>query len=139
MHSEEWRKNWKRPEIDTSLPVWISPWGWKVIDPANLILGNCIDIGSYTVLLCQCGIEIDDDVQIGPLCAILSESTIDNKKGKVRLCRNAGVGSHCTIMPGVTIGENSIVGAHSFVRRSIPPDEVWAGTPARFIRYISSH
>lgn len=46
---------------------------------------------------------------------------------------NVFIGVNSVIMPGVTIGDNSIVGALSFVNKSIPPNEVWAGNPAKQI------
>jgi len=49
--------------------------------------------------------------------SIYSVSTIDDKTGSVVLKKNCKIGSHSTIMPGVTVGENTIIGAHSFVNR----------------------
>ena len=50
------------------------------------------------------------------------------------LKRGARFGASVVIMPGVTIGENSEVGATSQVRKDVPPDEVWYGIPAKFYR-----
>lgn len=49
---------------------------------------------------------------------------------------NVFIGARCLILKGVTIGENSIVGAGSVVTKSIPPNQIWGGNPARFIRNI---
>ena len=49
---------------------------------------------------------------------------------------NARIGSHTTIMPGVTIGKNAIVGANSFVTQDIPKNTFFAGCPARFIKEL---
>lgn len=46
------------------------------------------------------------------------------------------IGAHCIISKGVTIGARSIVAAGSVVVKSIPPDEVWGGNPARFIKKV---
>jgi len=77
-------------------------------------------------------------VQIGSHCAIYSISTIDNKEGTVILKKNCKIGSHSVIMPGVTVGENSIVGAFSFVNTDIPANVVAAGIPAKVIKKIKS-
>lgn len=94
-------------------------------------MGRLTDIGAFTFINAQNGVTIEDEVQIGPHCAILSASTIDNKHGPIVLKENCRIGSHSTIMPNVTVGENTIVGAHSFVNRDIPPNEVWAGVPVK--------
>ena len=45
------------------------------------------------------------------------------------------IGTQSIILKGVTIGKGSIVGAGSLVNRSIPGNEIWAGSPAKFIRH----
>ena len=69
---------------------------------------------------------------IGSHCSIYSHSTIDDKKGPIILEKNCKIGTHSTIMPNVTIGENSIVGSYSFVTQNIPKDQIWVGVPAKF-------
>jgi acetyltransferase-like isoleucine patch superfamily enzyme len=108
-----------------------------VQDAKNLKLGKYTDIGAFTLIGASHGVTIEDEVQIGPHCAILSASTIDDKYGPVILKKNCRVGSHSTIMPNVTIGENSIVGAHSFVNKSIPDNVIAFGVPAKIWQKIS--
>ena len=98
---------------------------------ANFKLGYKTDIGAFTYINAKHGVTIEDFVQIGSHCSIYSVSTIDNKSGPVILKRNCRIGTHCTIMPGVTIGENSIVGAHSFVNRDVPDGITVFGVPAK--------
>ncbi|MDP9041992.1 MAG: acyltransferase, partial [Bacteroidota bacterium] len=47
------------------------------------------------------------------------------------------VGAHSTILKGVTIGEGAIIGACSVVTKNIPPYEIWAGNPIRFISTVT--
>jgi acetyltransferase-like isoleucine patch superfamily enzyme len=52
----------------------------------------------------------------------------------VTLKKNCKVGSHSVVMPGVTIGQNAVVGTFSFVNDDIPPDSVAVGIPARVVK-----
>ena len=106
--------------------------------PENLKKGRNFDIGEFTYVNCKNGVTIEDNVQIGSHCSIYSDSTIDNKQGSVILKKNCKIGTHSTIMPNVTIGENSIVAAYSFVTKSIPKNQMWVGIPAKFKRKINS-
>lgn len=56
----------------------------------------------------------------------------------VRVGRNVWIGFDCVVLPGVTIGEGSIVGARSVVRENVPPYAVVAGNPARVIRKVEN-
>ena len=58
------------------------------------------------------------------------------KHGKVHIKRNAFVGINTVIMPGVTIGVNSIVGAQSFVNKDIPDNVIAFGNPAKVYRNL---
>ncbi len=126
-------KNWQPPTFDERN---MTKWNWMCQYHENLKLGKYVDIGAFTYINARYGVEIEDNVQIGSHCSIYSHSTIDNKKGKVVIKKNAKIGAHSVIMPGVTIGENSIVGACSFVNRDIPPNVVAVGVPAKVIKKI---
>ena len=127
-------KNWKPPEIEHGK---LTKWNWMIQYPEELQLGKYVDIGAFTYINAKNGVIIEDFVQIGSHCSIYSVSTIDGKEGKVILRRNCRIGSHSVIMPGVTVGENSIVGAFSFVNRDIPANVVAFGIPARVIRKLT--
>ena len=102
----------------------------------NLTLGKRTDIGAFTYINAKHGVVIEDEVQIGSHCSIYSVSTIDNKQGTVTLKKNCKIGSHSVIMPGVTVGENSVIGACSFVNKDIPANSVAYGVPAKVIRSL---
>lgn len=121
--------NWKKPVIKHST---MTKYNYIVQYPENLKLGKNFDIGTFSYINCRYGVEIGNFVQIGSHCSIYSHSTIDEKQGPVILKENCRIGTHSTVMPNVTIGENSIVGAYSFVTQNIPPNELWVGIPAKF-------
>jgi len=124
-------KDWKDPKIEEGKPT---KYNWVVQHKKNLKLGYKTDIGTFTYINAKNGVVIEDFVQIGSHCSIYSVSTIDNKEGKVILKKNCKVGSHSVVMPGVTIGENSIIGAFSFVKYDIPDNVIAVGVPARVIK-----
>ncbi len=128
-------KNWKPPKIQEGK---LTKWNWLVQHKKNLKLGQKTDIGAFTYINAKNGVIIENYVQIGAHCSIYSISTIDDKKGKVVLKKNCKVGAHSMIMPGVTIGENSIVGAFSFVNKDIPANVIAFGIPAKVIRKIKN-
>ncbi len=123
---------WQYPEIKEGVPT---KYNWIVQNIDSFILGYKTDIGALTCINARYGITLEDNVQIGSHCSIYSLSTIDGKKGSVLLKENCKIGSHSTIMPGVTIGENSVVGAHSFVNVDIADNVVAFGVPARVVSH----
>ena len=126
-------ENWEFPDIKDGK---LTKYNWLVQHPENLLFGYKTDIGAFTYVNAQYGVEIGDSVQIGSHCSIYSVSTIDNKKGQVILKKNCKIGTHSVVMPGVTIGENSIIGAFSFVNQDIPDNVIAYGVPARVIKVI---
>jgi acetyltransferase-like isoleucine patch superfamily enzyme len=131
MEMTERFKDWKTPEFDER---GMTKWNWMCQYHENLKLGDMTDIGAFTYINAKYGVEIHENVQIGSHCSIYSWSTIDDKNGKVTIKKNAKVGAHAVIMPGVTIGENAIVGACSFVNKNIPDNAVAFGIPAKIAK-----
>ena len=127
--------DWQHPEILDNVPT---KYHWVVQGIKGFELGYQTDIGAYTYINAKHGVVIEYYVQIGSHCSIYSISTIDDKSGAVTLEKNCKIGSHTTIMPGVCIGENAIVGAHSFVTSDIPPNSVALGVPAKVIKTLES-
>jgi len=133
-------KNWQSPEFDEKC---MTRWNWMCQHYENLKLGKYVDIGAFTYINALYGVEMEDYVQIGSHCSIYSYSTIDNKKGKILIKRNARIGSHSVIMPAVVIGENSIIGAFSFVNKDIPDNVMAYGIPTKngkyhYLKYIGT-
>ena len=126
-------KDWKSPKIEEGVPT---KYNWVVQHKNKFKLGYKTDIGAFTYINAKNGVVIEDCVQIGSHCSIYSVSTIDDKEGEVILKKNCRIGSHSVVMPGVTIGENSIIGAFGFVNDDIPDNVVAVGVPAKVIRNI---
>ena len=88
-------------------------------------------------------ITIGDDVLIGPKVNILSEehpvNPADRKALMVRpvvIKNGAWIGAGATILPGVTVGENSIVAAGAVVNKDVPDNTIVGGIPAKVIKDI---
>ncbi|MDX9787079.1 MAG: acyltransferase [Desulfobacterales bacterium] len=121
---------WQSPKIEESK---LTQYNWLVQHKNNLQLGYKTDIGAFTYINAKYGVTIEDHVQVGSHCSLYSVSTIDHKTGPVLLKRNCRIGSHSIVMPGVTIGENAVVGAMSFVNRDVPDGAVVVGVPAGIV------
>jgi acetyltransferase-like isoleucine patch superfamily enzyme len=127
--------NWKYPEIEDGK---LTKYNWVVQNIEGFDLGFETDIGAFSYINALHGVEIKDNVQIGSHCSIYSVSTIDDSHGKVVLKQNCRIGSHSTILPGISVGENSIIGAHSLVNKDIPDNVVAFGVPAKVVRQLNN-
>ncbi len=107
----------------------------------GLRLGSNVMIGRdvYLAELCPWLLTIGDDVTIGMHVTIFTHDSSTKRRigytavSPVTVGDRAYVGGFCVVLPGVTIGENAIVGAGSVVRQDIPRDAVAAGSPAQVI------
>ncbi|MBN1894529.1 transferase [bacterium] len=110
---------------------------------AVLEFGN--RIGSRVRVHSCCFLEmvtIEDDVFIGPN-VVFTDDPHPMKcprylecKGGVTVRRLARIGAHSTLLPGVVVGENTLIGAGSVVTRDVPPGTVVAGNPARVVKKV---
>ena len=125
---------WTYPEIKDGIPT---KYHWVVQHIEQFELGYQTDIGAFTYINARYGVYIEDFVQIGSHCSVYSHSTIDDKSGPVRLKKNSKIGAHCVIMPGVTIGENVVVGALSLVNKDVADNTMVAGSPIKKIKDLN--
>ena len=133
MNSDKRFDKWEYPKINEGE---LTKYNWIVNNIENFKLGYKTDIGAFTYINAKNGVIIEDYVQIGSHCSIYSLSTIDNKSGEVLLKENCRIGSHSVVLPNVTIGKNSIIGAHSLVTDSIPDNVIAVGCPVKIIKNI---
>ena len=122
---------------------------FNLFPPFYTDCGVNIKIGKRVFINCCCrfqdqgGIEIGDDCLIGHNTTIATlnhdfnpQRRADLIPKKVRIENKVWIGSDCTILPGVTIGEGAIIGAGSVVTKNIPPNTIAVGNPAKVIRKI---
>jgi acetyltransferase-like isoleucine patch superfamily enzyme len=113
----------------------------------NAIIGKNCKISSHT-FICE-GVHIEDNVFIGHNVTFINDkhpratnldgslqSEVDWKVVETFIKKGASVGSSSTIMCGITIGENSIIGAGAVVTKDVPPNSIAAGVPAKVIKKI---
>jgi UDP-2-acetamido-3-amino-2,3-dideoxy-glucuronate N-acetyltransferase len=89
------------------------------------------------------GITLEDNVFIGPNATFTNDpfprSKIPIKRfTRILVKRGASIGANATILPGVTIGENALVGAGAVVTKDVPPDTIVVGNPARVVRILGA-
>lgn len=118
--------SWDQPDIEHGT---LTEYNWLVHRPEKLELADYVDIAAFTVINAHAGVTIESGVQIGPHCDIHSKSTIDGAEGPIVIREGARIGSHTTVLPGVTIGRESLVGSHSLVRDDVPSYSRVSGVP----------
>jgi acetyltransferase-like isoleucine patch superfamily enzyme len=119
-------------------------------DP-NIQIGDNVSIEKDCHIACIVSIIIEDNVLIGSKVYISDHSHGSNdislrpalrnlySKGPVLIEKNVWIGEGVVVLPGVTIGMNSIIGANSVVTKSIPQNSVAVGNPAKVIRFNNSN
>lgn len=85
------------------------------------------------------GITIEDNVFVGPNVTFTNDlfpksKNKDFKLEKTIVKKGASLGANATILAGITIGENALIGAGSVVTKDIPENEIWIGNPAKFLK-----
>jgi acetyltransferase-like isoleucine patch superfamily enzyme len=110
-------------------------------------IGNRCKISSHT-FICE-GVTLEDEVFVGHNVTFTNDRypRASNENGKLQteadwacirtlVKRGASIGSGATLLCGITIGENAMIGAGGVVTRDVPPDTVVAGNPARVVKSL---
>jgi len=114
---------------------------------SHCFIENDVVIGDRVTVKCGVqlwdGLRIGDDVFIGPNVSFANDRFPRSKKTPENFLQTiindgASIGAGATILPGVTIGHNAMVGAGAVVTRSIPPNSVVVGNPAKILRFLTS-
>ena len=118
-----------------------------IIGNGRLVMGSECNIQSFTILaMGDAHMQIGNHVRIGPNCNLLAadheftdrDTPIIRQrmvsKG-LRIEDNVWIGANCVVLPGLTVGTGSVVGAGSIVTKDVPEFAVVVGNPARVIRH----
>ena len=110
----------------------------------NISIGKNVFVNHACTFMDRGGITLEDNVLVGPKVNLITtnhplhpserRATISHA---ILIKRNAWIGAAATIMPGVTIGENSVVAAGAMVTKDVPANTIQGGIPAKVIKTIS--
>ena len=116
----------------------------------GVTIGSNTKVSSHT-FICE-GVDIEDDVFIGHNVSFINDkyprsttadgtlqTEADWQVVRTRIKKGASIGTSSTILCGVVVGENAIVGAGSVVTRDVPANAVVAGNPARILRKVKTN
>ena len=107
----------------------------------DVIVGDRVTVKSGVQL--WDGLRIGDDVFIGPNVTFTNDKFPRSKRYPDTFClteidAGASIGANATILPGIRIGRQAMVGAGSVVTRSVPPNAIVVGNPARIVGYVDA-
>lgn len=111
----------------------------------HTFIENDVIVGNRVTIKCGVqlwdGLRIEDDVFVGPNASFVNDNFPRSKHYperflKTLVCEGASIGANATILGGITIGLNAMVGAGAVVTRNVPPNAIVMGNPARIVGYV---
>ena len=143
-------------DCQAKVPGSTNIWQFCVILPDAIIGENCnicshcliendVKIGNNVTI--KSGVQIWDGIEIGDNVHIGANVTFTNDKYprsknpdwqllRTKICDGASIGAGSTVLCGITIGHDAMIGAGSVVTKDVPDGELWMGNPAKFIRKL---
>jgi UDP-2-acetamido-3-amino-2,3-dideoxy-glucuronate N-acetyltransferase len=107
----------------------------------DVVIGDYVSLQSGVYI--TRGVLIEDEVFMGPRVITMNDKRITHRRPNLtfvraapRILRAARVGGGSVLMPGVTIGENALIGSGSVVSRDVPDKAIVMGNPARFVGWV---
>lgn len=111
----------------------------------NIHIGKNVFVNHACTFMDRGGITLEDNVLIGPKANLITTNHPINPSERratisqpIVIKKGAWIGVGATILPGVTIGENSIVAAGAVVSKDVPDNTIVGGIPAKFIKSITN-
>jgi UDP-2-acetamido-3-amino-2,3-dideoxy-glucuronate N-acetyltransferase len=110
----------------------------------GVFIENDVTVGDRVTVKCGVqlwdGVTLEDDVYVGPNATFTNDPFPRSKQYAVSVLRTvvrkgASIGANATILPGLTVGQNAMVGAGAVVTRDVPPNAIVVGNPARITGY----
>lgn len=114
----------------------------------GVFIENDVTVGDRVTIKCGVqlwdGVTLEDDVFVGPNATFTNDRMPRSKQYPPEFARTivragASIGANATILPGIEIGRSAMVGAGAVVTRSVPPNAIVVGNPARLTGYVDSH
>ena len=106
---------------------------------ASIEIGNNVTFNQGVIITARAKVTIGDETLFGPMVRVMDSDGhgidgLEEKKAPIVIGRHVLIGAHAMILKGVTIGDNSIVGAGAVVTKNVEANTIVAGNPARKIR-----
>ncbi|MEQ8514230.1 MAG: acyltransferase [Chromatocurvus sp.] len=125
--------------------VQIGVWG-REPGAGRVRIGNCVLMSPGSRINASDDIEIGDGTMLANGCyitdsdwhGVYDRTARDPRVTPVRIGRNVWLGDHAAVLKGVTVGDNSVIGARAVVTRDIPANVIAAGNPARVVRELDA-